>query len=99
MEKSRRELERLAKALLAPRGKNPYYLGERAIRNLKELRQSMDLFTEREAAWVADWLEYLGDRDTAQEIRGAPSDFKEIVAKRYAEIKPYLGAEDGSGLK
>lgn len=87
----REELERLAKALLAPLGKNPYYLGERCIANLRELRQNLEAFSEREAEWVASWIGYLGDRETEEKIRGEPSNFKSIIVNRYAELKPYLG--------
>ena len=91
MKKGKEELERLAKALLAPKDKNPYCLGDKRICNLKELRQNMGEFTEEMAPWVADWIEYLGDRETAQEIKSKPSEFKAIVAKRYAEVMPYRG--------
>lgn len=91
MKKSRGELEHLAKTLLTPRDKNPYCLGDKRICNLKELRQNIGEFTEEMAPWVAAWIEYLGDRETAQEIKSKPSEFKAIVAKRYAEVRPYLG--------
>lgn len=88
--KSKGELERLAKALLEPKDKNPYYLGDKCICNLRELRQNIGEFAEEMAPWLANWIEYLGDNDTAQKIRGAPSEFKTIVVKRYAEVRPYL---------
>lgn len=91
MGKSKKELERMAKALLAPQGKNPYYLGDRCICNLRELRQNLGAFSEGEAEWVASWIEYLGDGETAQKIRGEPSNLKSIVMNRYAELKPYFG--------
>ncbi|MBI4344288.1 MAG: hypothetical protein HY555_01745 [Euryarchaeota archaeon] len=89
MVESKGVLMDLAKKMFDPVKKNPYYLGERAIRNLRELRQNLDLFTEKEAIWVADWLEYLGDPKTAQKIREKRGDFKAIVINRYAELWHY----------
>jgi len=90
MGKDKKELEHLAKALLAPEGKNPYCLGDKRICNLKELRQDIGEFTDKMARWVADWIEYLGDRETAQKIRDEPSNFKSIITNRYAELRPYF---------
>ena len=70
-------------------GEGRRLLGERAIKNLKELRQNLGLFTEKEALWVADWLEYLGDPKTARRIRENSQDFKAIIINRYAELWPY----------
>lgn len=89
VEKDKKELVRLAKKLLAPQEKNPYYLGDKCVCNLRELRQNMDAFSEREAEWIAAWIEYLGDGETAQKIRGEPSNFKSVIINRYAELKTY----------
>ena len=83
------EFTAIAKKLFKAEDKNPYYLGEQAIKNFEELRGSLDKFTESEAEWVASWIEYLGDAKTAAEIRQSPNRFKEIIANRYNELKPY----------
>ena len=82
-------LAAIAKKLFKVEDKNPYYLGEQAIKNFEELRGSLDKFTESEAQWVASWIEYLGDAKTAARIRQSPNRFKEIIADRYNELKPY----------
>ena len=89
MVESKGVLMDLAKKMFDPVKKNPYYLGERAIRNFRELRQNLGLFTEKEAIWVADWLEYLGDPKTARKIRENSQDFKAIIMNRYAELWHY----------
>jgi len=91
MKRSQKELKRLAEKLLAPEDKEPYYLGEKCICNLRELRQNLDAFSEKEAPWAASWIEYLGDKETAQKIRREPSNFKTLVENRYAEIESYFG--------
>jgi hypothetical protein len=86
MVKSKKELEKLAKKLLAPEGKEPYYLGNRCVCNLRELHQNLYAFSEKEASQIASWIEYLGDKETAREIREVPSHFKLSITKRYAEL-------------
>ena len=85
----RAELAGMATKLFSPVGKNPYYRGEKAIRNFRELRGSLNEFTEKEAQWVASWIEYLGDIKTATKIRQAPSRFKEIITARFKELQSY----------
>ena len=84
------ELAGMAKKLFGAAGKNPYHLGERAIRNLEELRLSLDEFTEKDAKWIASWIEYLGDPTTASRILRTPSEFKKIIVARYDELKPFF---------
>jgi hypothetical protein len=36
---------------------------------------------------VADWIEYLGDAETARRIRDEPSRFRKIVHERREELK------------
>lgn len=86
----RSELVELAKELFEPTGKNPYYRGEKTIKNFKELRESLGDFTQDEAQWVASWIEYLGDTRTATRIREKPSMFKGIILERYNELRRYL---------
>lgn len=81
--------EKLARALFDPTGKEPYYLGTKAIRNFQELMENLGNFSEDDANWVASWIEYLGDRRTAKRIRKSTGDFKEILRKRYAQLLPY----------
>lgn len=78
-----------AARMFSPQGKNPYYKGEMAIRNLDELDRNLNTFDASEAPWVADWLEYLGDPTTAARIRRAPADFKRIVHERREELKKF----------
>jgi hypothetical protein len=93
-----RELEEQGKAeiassLLRPAGKNPYYLFRGtecvAINNLAELKDRIDIFMENEVEWVASWIEYLGDKETADKIRASPSEFKSIISARYEELRSF----------
>lgn len=77
----------MAGKLLMPDGKNPYYKGEKAIRDLDELDVNLKAFDESEAPWVADWIEYLGDPATAARIRKTPSDLKNIIHQRREELR------------
>jgi hypothetical protein len=72
--------------MFMPEGKNPYYKGETAIRNLDELDRNLNTFDASEASWVADWIEYLGDPTTATKIRKTPSEFKTIIHQRREEL-------------
>ncbi|MEK6978230.1 MAG: hypothetical protein AABX40_07525 [Candidatus Hydrothermarchaeota archaeon] len=85
----REDLYNLAKLMFDPAGKEPYYLGSGAIRNLEELKVSLDSFTPEMAEWVASWVEYLGDRKTAEDIRRAKGEFKRIIEKRYTVLRKY----------
>ena len=49
---------------------------------------NLDAFTGNEGAWVAAWLEYLGDKEVAEVIYGSPGDFKLIIIERYNKLKP-----------
>ena len=81
------KLDALATRLFVADGKNPYYKGDLTIRNLEELDQNIAMFEHHEAKWVADWLEYLGDAETAKRIRDEPSHFRKIVHERNVELK------------
>jgi hypothetical protein len=76
-----------AAKMLMPEGKNPYYKGEMAIRNIDELDSNLNAFDASEAPWVADWLEYLGDQTTAVRIRKTPMNFKKIIHERREELR------------
>ncbi|MFZ2071572.1 MAG: hypothetical protein WAV32_08285 [Halobacteriota archaeon] len=94
------ELSRLATSLFGPVEKNPYYLdrGSRTIviKNIAELRDNLDVFTEEEALWLASWIEYLGDRETAVRIRETPAEFKEIIIERHGAVQDFLnGRREG----
>jgi len=92
------ELSRLATSLFEPVEKNPYYLNRGsdsgdmtiAIKNLSALRDHLDVFTEEEAPWLALWIEYLGDKETAKRIRETPSEFKEIIIGRHDELQEFF---------
>jgi hypothetical protein len=81
------KLDNLAERMLLADGKNPYFKGDLVIHNLAELSQHIESFEHHEVPWVADWIEYLGDAETADKIRGDPSRFKKIVCERHAELK------------
>jgi hypothetical protein len=86
---NREELAGISAKLFSPLEKNPYYHGDKAIRNFRELDESLDEFTENEAGWVASWIEYLGDTITATRIRQTPDRFREIIKIRFNELLPY----------
>ncbi len=87
----KKELARLANSLFEPVGKEPYYLNQgKAIRNLSELVENLDAFSETEAPWLASWIEYLGDEETAMRIREMPGAFKEVINERYAELQEFF---------
>jgi hypothetical protein len=77
----------LAAKLFIADGKNPYYKGNLAIRNLEELNQNLATLEHHEAPWVADWLEYLGDAESAKRIREEPAHFRKVVHERWSELK------------
>jgi hypothetical protein len=83
------ELGGIAAKLFSPVGKNPYFRGEKAIKNFRELKENLNEFTEKEAQWVASWIEYLGDAKTATRIRQTPSKFRDIILARFNELKSY----------
>ena len=82
------ELAAVAALLFNPAGKEPYYLNDRTLKNLQELVDNLDAFTGNEGAWVAAWLEYLGDKEVAEIIYGSPGDFKLILVERFNKLKP-----------
>jgi hypothetical protein len=83
-------LKRLARMMFKPRDKNPYIFNGKPLKNLKDLKDYLVAFTGKEALWVASWLEYLGDGETAEHIRKDPAKFKNVVLKRYNELKSYI---------
>jgi hypothetical protein len=84
------ELKELEELLFRPVGKEPYYLSDRALKNLQDLVDNLEFFIGHEGDWVADWLEYLGDKTVAENIHKSPGDFKLIVIERFNELKPRL---------
>ena len=80
----------VARRLFRPEGKRPYVFNGKPLKNLGDLKDYLVAFTGKEALWVASWLEYLGDSGTAKRIRRKPEEFKDIVLKRYKELKPYI---------
>ena len=77
----------LAHRVLTGEGKNPYYYSGITIQNFHELLDYLQQFSEHEANWLADWIDYLGDTQTALKIRETPSEFKTIINNRYNELK------------
>jgi hypothetical protein len=85
------DLKEVAKKLFDATGKNAYNLKDMAIKNFEELKNNLDKLTAKEANWVAQWIEYLGDKSTADRIRQAPADFKKIINNRYGQLKSAIG--------
>jgi len=80
------KLDTIAKKMFEPVKKEPYYLNSQAIRNFQELMENLGAFTNEEANWVASWIEYLGDGQTAKKIRNSTDGFKDILRKRHAQL-------------
>ena len=80
----------IAACVFSPVEKNPYYLRRGAqcvtIVDFSDLKENIDLFFEAEAGWLASWIEYLGDKDTATKIREMPVELRKIVIERYNEL-------------
>jgi len=80
----------IAACVFKPVEKNPYYLFRGAecvtIGNFVDLKDKIDLFGEAEAGWLASWIEYLGDKETANKIREMPRELGRIVIERYKEL-------------
>ncbi|HMK45885.1 MAG TPA: hypothetical protein VK436_04615 [Methanocella sp.] len=92
--------KQIAEALFNPRDRNPYYFNGKPLSNLQELTDYLTAFTGEEGAWVAEWIDYLGDSETANRIRKRPGDFKEIVRARCNELKKSINAtQDTSSMK
>jgi hypothetical protein len=88
----RTDIKDIARMLLTPKDKSPYQLGERPIRNFQELKENIHGLAEYEATWVADWLEYLGDSETASDIYERPKDFRTMINERYRELNKALSS-------
>jgi hypothetical protein len=76
----------VAKMLFFPIDKSPYQLGVNPIRNFFELNEMRNTLHRHEATWVADWLEYLGDTETASSIYEHPQNFRTIINERYRSL-------------
>lgn len=83
-------LKKLARLMFLPKEKKPYMFNGKPLKNLQDLKDYLVAFTGREALWVASWLEYLGDSETASRIREKPEKFKNTVTRRYKELKNYI---------
>jgi len=83
----------IAACVFRPVEKNPYYLlrGTEcvAIGNFSDLKANIELFVEAEAGWLASWIEYLGDKETANKIRELPRELRKIVIERYNELHDF----------
>ncbi len=88
-----RPLADLARSMFHPTDRQPYWLGDRAIGNLEELAANVEKFGEEQAAWVADWLDYLGDAEVARRIRVQAARLRPIVTERYRQLKEALDEE------
>jgi hypothetical protein len=73
------------KLFYAP-GKQSFYLEDFKIQNLYDLKVVLDRIPENEAKRLADWLEYLGDEALAKEIYLDPTNFRNLILKRYYEL-------------
>jgi hypothetical protein len=81
------QLSPLAEGMFLAYGKNPYIKGDMVIHNLDELERNIAAFEHHEAPWLADWIDYLGDVETARMIRAEPAGFKKIIHQRWSELK------------
>ncbi len=87
--------------IVARINKNQYYLNRGsgdmviAIKNITELRDNLDSFTDKEAYRMASWIEHPGDKETAERIRETPGEFKEIIAERYEELQEFYRERRG----
>ncbi len=79
----------MARRLFEPKDKKPYVFNGKPLKNIKELKDYLVAFTGKEALWVASWLEYLGDKELAAGIRKKPREFKNIILRRYNELKQF----------
>jgi hypothetical protein len=84
---SSKNIAEIAQVVLTGEGKNPYYYRDVSIQNFHQLLDYLQQFSEHEAGWLADWIDYLGDNQTAEKIRETPSEFKTIIDNRYQELK------------
>lgn len=82
-------LRKKAGLLFKPKDKEPYYHYGRVIHDLRELKEKLDEFRVEEAGWLAQWLAYLGDKQTAKEIREHPEQFKRIIVEHYEKLAEY----------
>ena len=82
----------LARRMFWPENKKPYIFNGKPLKDLKDLKDYLVAFTGKEALWVAAWIEYLGDHELARNIRDRPKKFKELILKRYEELKLYSGS-------
>ncbi|MBN1455552.1 MAG: hypothetical protein JW945_04810 [Methanomicrobia archaeon] len=84
----------IATCVFRPVDKNPYYLHRGAqcvtITDFSDLRENIDQFVEAEAGWLASWIEYLGDKETANKLRETPVEVRRIVIARYNELCDFL---------
>ena len=80
----------IAACVFSPVEKNPYYVHRGAhcvtIADFSDLKENIDLFVEAEAGWLASWIAYLGDGETATKIREMPVELRRIVIERYNEL-------------
>ena len=81
------QLGPLAEGMFLANGKNPYVKADISIHNLDELERNIASFEHHEAPWLADWIDYLGDAETAKMIRAEPSSFKKIIHNRWSDLK------------
>jgi hypothetical protein len=82
----RTRTDNIARNLFSPENKNPYYFNGKELKNIDDLKQNLQNFTDTDAMWVAEWIKYLGDPYTAEQIRSRPKDFKKIINARHKEL-------------
>lgn len=83
-------LKQIANSLFHARDKEPYVFNGKPLKNFQELKDYIVAFTEKEALWVASWIGYLGDAETAKKIREDPLNFKRLIYSRYEELLPFI---------
>ena len=78
------------KLLINTKGKDMYYLGGNPIRNFHELKNNINFLNLNHVNYLANWIAYLGDTSTAEQIQKNPENFKKIISTRYSELKKHM---------
>ena len=84
-------LSAVARSLFSPESKDPIFKGETEIKNLEDLAENLDFFTEKDAVYLALWLNTLGDPLTAFKILLRPESYRETILQRYQTLKRFRG--------
>lgn len=81
---------RIARRIILGEGKEGYCLADKTCRGLQGLMEHLDDIRQEDVKWVIQWIEYLGDFELASLIRAHPENFRELIKKRYDELKDFV---------